>query len=64
MAEQFEYDVFLSYTRADKKPVHALAKRLKKDGLRVWLDAWVIQPGDPISMKIQHLIERSRTLQC
>jgi small GTP-binding protein len=28
----------------------------------VWLDAWVIQPGDPISLKIQHGLEQSRTL--
>ena len=59
---RFEYDVFLSYSRKDKKVVHALAKRLKKDGLRVWLDAWVIQPGDSIPMKIQHGVEKSRTL--
>lgn len=62
MGKTFEYDVFLSYSSKDKKTVHALAKRLKKDGLRVWLDAWVIQPGDPISLKIQHGLEQSRTL--
>ena len=59
---RFEYDVFLSYSSKDKKTVHALAKRLKKDGLGVWLDAWVIQPGDPIGLKIQHGVEKSRTL--
>jgi len=63
MAEQhFEYDVFLSYSSRDKKTVHALAQRLKQDGMRVWLDAWVIQPGDSIPMKIQHGVEQSRTL--
>jgi len=62
MAKTFEYDVFLSYSSKDKKTVHALATRLKKDGLRVWLDAWVIKPGDPISLKIQHGLEKSRTL--
>ena len=34
----FEYDVFLSYSSKDKKTVHALAKRLRKDGLRACLD--------------------------
>ena len=34
----FDYDVFLSYSSRDKKAVRALAKRLKDDGLRVWLD--------------------------
>ena len=59
---RFEYDVFLSYSSKDKKTVHALAKRLKKDGLRVWLDVWGILPGDSIPMKIQHGVEKSRTL--
>jgi GTPase SAR1 family protein len=62
MSRTFEYDVFLSYSSKDKKTVHALAKRLKQDGLRVWLDAWVIQPGDSIPLKIQRGLEQSRTL--
>jgi len=59
---QFEYDVFLSYSSKDKKTVHALAERLRGDGVRVWLDVWEIEPGDPISMKIQHGLEKSRTM--
>lgn len=62
MSETFEYDVFLSYSSKDKETVHALAERLKKDGLRVWLDSWEIQPGDSIPLKIQHGLEKSRTL--
>jgi hypothetical protein len=45
MDSEFEYDVFLSYSSKDSEIVHALAERLKQDGLRVWLDAWAIQPG-------------------
>ncbi|NQT13008.1 MAG: TIR domain-containing protein, partial [Planctomycetes bacterium] len=59
---QFEYDVFLSYSSKDKKTVHTLAERLRGDGLRVWLDAWVIQPGEMIGLAIQHGVEKSRTL--
>jgi hypothetical protein len=62
MIRTFEYDVFLSYSSKDKKTVHDLAERLKKDGLRVWLDAWAIKPGDSIPLKIQHGVEQSRTL--
>ena len=62
MSQTFEYDVFLSYSSKDKKTVHALAERLKKDGLRVWLDAWAIKPGDSIPLKIQNGLEHSRTL--
>jgi hypothetical protein len=46
MSETFEYDVFLSYSSNDKEIVHALAERLKRDGLRVWLDAWLTQMGN------------------
>ncbi len=68
---RFEYDVFLSYSSKDKKIVHALAERLREDGLRVWLDAWVIQSDSSLSprerarvraAKIQHGVEKSRTL--
>jgi hypothetical protein len=58
----FEYDVFLSYSSKDEEIVRALAERLRKDGLRVWLDKWEIKPGDMIGLKIQHGLEKSRTL--
>ena len=56
------YDVFLSYSARDKATVHALAERLKADGLRVWLDAWEIRPGDSIPAKIEEGLESSRVL--
>ncbi|VVB62484.1 TIR domain protein [uncultured archaeon] len=62
MSRTFEYDVFLSYSSKDKKTVQALAERLRKDGLRAWLDAWAIKPGDSIPLKIQHGVEQSHTL--
>ena len=62
MAKEFKYAVFLSYSSKDKKTVHALAKRLMQDGLGVWLDEWAIKPGDSIPLKIQHGLEKSRTL--
>lgn len=58
----FEYDVFLSHASADKAAVRELAQRLKGDGLRVWLDEWVIQPGDSIPLAIEQGLESSRTL--
>jgi hypothetical protein len=53
MPTDFDYDVFLSHSNRDKKVVHDLARRLKKDGLKVWLDDWEIKPGDPIGVKIE-----------
>ena len=58
----FAYDVFFSYSQKDKAVVYPLAERLKADGLRVWLDAWEIQPGDNIPAKIEEGLENSRTL--
>jgi len=60
--QQFEYDVFLSYSSKDKPTVQELAERLKQDGLRVWFDNWVINPGDLIPLAIERGLERSRTL--
>lgn len=61
MAE-FDYDVFLSYSTQDAEAVHALAERLRADGVRVWLDRWAIEPGDLVGLKVQQGIEQSRTL--
>ena len=62
MSNKFAFDVFLSYSTRDKAVVHNLAERLKNDAVRVWLDAWVIEPGDSIPLKIQQGVEQSRTL--
>ena len=59
---EFKYDVFLSHASADQATVRELAERLKGDGLRVWLDEWVIQPGDSIPLAIEQGLESSRTL--
>ncbi len=61
MNEQFKYDVFISHSAKDKPAARELAERLRKDGLRVWLDEWEIKPGDGILLKIQQGLEQSRT---
>ena len=62
MSGGFEYDVFLSHSSQDKEAVLELAERLKGDGLHVWLDDWVIQPGDSIPKAVEKGLERSRVL--
>ena len=59
---EFEYDVFLSHSAADKGVVRDIANRLKSDGVRVWFDEWEIKPGDSIPAKIEDGLERSRVL--
>jgi hypothetical protein len=62
MADQFQFDVFLSHSSLDKDIVRPLAERLRADGLRVWFDAWEIKPGDHLMKKIEEGLEQSRVL--
>ena len=62
MSENFHYDVFLSHSSKDKPIVRELAERLRADGVRVWLDEWIIKPGDSIPIKIAQGLEHSRIL--
>jgi hypothetical protein len=62
VSEAFEFDVFLSHSSRDKSVVRELAELLKTDGLKVWLDEWVIQPGDSIPLAIEQGLEKSRIL--
>jgi hypothetical protein len=58
----FRYDVFLSHSSADKPVVRELAVRLREAGLRVWLDEWIIRPGDHIPTAIEEGLEHSAVL--
>jgi hypothetical protein len=60
MADSFTYDVFLSHNSADKPQVRQLAERLKEAGLRVWLDEWIIKPGDDIYLAVERGLEAAR----
>jgi len=60
MADGFTYDVFLSHNASDKPRVRKLAERLRDAGLRVWLDEWVIKPGDDIYLAIERGLEAAR----
>src|SRR5436309_16135863 len=62
MADAFKYDVFLSHSAKDKTVVRAVAERLRKDGLKVWFDEWVLKAGDSIPAKIEDGLEHSRVL--
>ena len=56
----FRYDVFLSHNTGDKPQVRRLAERLKKAGLRVWFDEWVIRSGDDIYLAIERGLGAAR----
>jgi len=42
--------------------VRGIAKQLRKDGLRVWFDEWILKAGDSIPAKIEEGLEHSRVL--
>ncbi len=58
MSEHF--DVFLSHNSHDKAAVIALAKQLKAQGLKVWLDVWELRPGQPWQEALEHIIETTQ----
>jgi hypothetical protein len=62
MGNGFQYDVFLSHSAEDKVVVRPLTERLRKDGVKVWFDEWVLKPGDSIPSRIEEGLERSRVL--
>lgn len=62
MTANFLWDVFLSHSSRDKARVRALGEHLREAGLRVWLDEWVIQPGDDIYAAVEYGLEYTRTL--
>ena len=62
MVNDFQWDVYLSYSTKDKPVVLDLAHRLQNEGLRIWLDDWELNPGDHMRLKIEHGLENSRTV--
>src|SRR5437016_4564649 len=42
--------------------VREVAERLRRDGLRVWFDEWVLRPGLNIPHEIEEGLEHSRVL--
>jgi hypothetical protein len=62
MADEFQYDVFLSHNAQDKPWVRRLAERLRQAGVRVWFDEWNVGLGDIIALKVDEGLEQSRVL--
>jgi TIR domain len=62
MTQGLKYDVSLSRSAEDKSVVQSIAKRFRKDGLRVWLDNWEIYLSDNVPARIQKRLESSRVL--
>jgi hypothetical protein len=58
----FAYDVFLSYSRADKAIVTEIARRLEDEaGVTPFLDQWHLVPGEPWQEALEQALGRSAT---
>jgi len=62
MAEEIQYDVFLSHNSQDKPAVEILARRLTDEAsLRPFLDKWHLVPGEPWQEALEEALDQSRT---
>lgn len=55
-----QFDVFISYSRRDRKTVDKLLKRLRADGFQLWVDEEQIGGGDSLRKVIVNGILQSR----
>jgi len=58
----WEHDVFLSHSSKDKARARSIAERLRREGLKVWFDDWIVRAGDDIQLKLEEGLGSSRFL--
>jgi hypothetical protein len=56
-----DFDVFLSYNRADRDAVKKIAERLRERGILPWLDEEQLRPGLPWQRALAKQIKRIRS---
>ncbi len=55
------YDVFLSHSSRDKPAVEKLARALRDQGLKPFLDKWHLVPGEPWQEALEDALDQSAT---
>lgn len=55
----YSYDIFLRYHQAQRAWARQLAERLDREGVRVWFDEWMLQPGDDRRVALRRAIDES-----
>lgn len=59
--DSLNFDVFISYASEDRfTAAIPIADQLRKQGYRVWIDAWELHCGDPLRNKINDGLSKSR----
>ena len=61
---QYQWDVFISYSKMDKPLVEKITADLKRNRITYWLDNEQLEPGDHISQTIVKGLEGSRYVLC
>ncbi len=56
------YDVFICYSHQDKDTVKDIAWRLKRQGIKPWLDEWNLKPGLDWQKEIENEIQQIRSV--
>lgn len=62
MDQPKKYDVFISYSRKDKKVVDMFVGRLAEAGFTIWIDKDGIESGDAFKHVIVNAIEQSKVV--
>jgi WD40 repeat protein len=56
------YDLFLSYNSADHSRVEDIARKLRNDGLKPFLDRWYLAPGERWRPKLEQTLSSSKAV--
>src|ERR1044072_6108767 len=60
--ENFQYDVFLSYSAINREKRQAIATQMSDSGLRVWSDEWSESPGWRFMANRATALQRARVM--
>jgi len=60
--EPKQFDVFLCHSTEDKPAVKEIAKQLREQGLRPWLDEWELQPGQDWQAQLEEISQNVRSV--
>ena len=62
MNEVTIYDTFLSHSHMDAEVVEYIGTKLEDEhGLKVWLDKWIIVPGEPFIQALSKGLDQAKT---
>ena len=59
-----DFDIFLSYNRADTSAVREIAQKLKEWGILPWLDKWELPPGSLVPARFGQTTENRKIRRC